>query len=101
MQAEHHSGSEPRRPAGDHHGSHGGHEDHAEMFRRRFWVSLALTVPTVVYSGMVQEWLGYTAPEFPGSTVRARRCSARPCSSGAVPSSCAAGGTSCGPGSRG
>jgi Cu2+-exporting ATPase len=68
MQADHHSGSEPRRPAGDHHGSHGGHEDHAEVFRRRFWVSLALTVPTVVYSGMVQEWLGYTAPEFPGST---------------------------------
>ena len=76
MQADHHSGSEPHPPAGDHHGSHAGHEDHAEMFRRRFWVSLALTVPTVVYSGMVQEWLGYTAPEFPG-TRSWRRCSAR------------------------
>ena len=32
------------------------------MFRRKFWVSLALTVPTVVYSAMVQDWLGYTAP---------------------------------------
>ena len=39
-----------------------------EMFRRKFWVSLALTVPTVVYSDMVQEWFGYTAPEFRGST---------------------------------
>jgi P-type Cu2+ transporter len=52
-----------------HHGQHGGHGDHAEMFRRRFWVSLALTVPTVVYSDMVQEWLGYTAPQFPGHTL--------------------------------
>jgi len=39
------------------------------MFRRRFWVSLALTLPTVVYSSMVQDWLGYTAPEFPGHTL--------------------------------
>jgi len=38
------------------------------MFRRRFWVSLALTLPTVFYSSMVQDWLGYTAPEFPGHT---------------------------------
>jgi Cu2+-exporting ATPase len=39
------------------------------MFRRRFWVSLALTVPTVLYSDMVQDWLGYTAPQFPGHTL--------------------------------
>jgi Cu2+-exporting ATPase len=45
-----------------------GHAEHAEMFRRRFWVSLALTVPTVVYSAMVQDWLGYTAPQFSGHT---------------------------------
>src|SRR3954453_19497798 len=51
------------------HGEHGGHAGHAEMFRRRFWVSLALTVPTVVYSSMVQEWLGYTAPQFSGHTL--------------------------------
>jgi P-type Cu2+ transporter len=50
-----------------HHGD-GGHASHAEMFRRRFWVSLALTVPTVLYSAMVQDWLGYTAPRFPGHT---------------------------------
>ncbi len=59
-------------PADDDHapGGHGGHDhaDHAELFRRKFWVSLALTVPTVVYSAMVQDWLGYTAPEFRGST---------------------------------
>jgi Cu2+-exporting ATPase len=37
------------------------------MFRDRFWLSLALTVPVVFFSEMVQGWLGYTAPTFPGS----------------------------------
>jgi P-type Cu2+ transporter len=48
-------------------GGHGGHGDHAAQFRDRFWWCLALTVPVVAYSGMVQEWLGYTPPQFPGS----------------------------------
>ena len=39
------------------------------MFRDKFWGSLALTVPTVVWSPMVQQWLGYRAPEFPGSEL--------------------------------
>ena len=37
------------------------------MFREKFWMSLALTVPVVVWSSEVQHWLGYTAPAFPGS----------------------------------
>ena len=37
------------------------------MFRDRFWLSLALTLPVVLYSEMIQEWFGYTAPTFPGS----------------------------------
>ncbi|HKZ24656.1 MAG TPA: heavy metal translocating P-type ATPase, partial [Acidimicrobiia bacterium] len=49
----------------------GGHDKHAghslAMFRDRFWVSLALTVPVVFYSESIQEWFGYTAPAFPGS----------------------------------
>src|SRR5215217_2370617 len=49
------------------HVSHGGHGDHAAQFRDRFWLSLLLTVPVVVYSEMVQEWLGFTPPQFPGS----------------------------------
>jgi Cu2+-exporting ATPase len=48
-------------------GGHAGHGDHAAQFRDRFWWSLALTVPVVAYSGMVQEWLGFTPPQFPGS----------------------------------
>jgi Cu2+-exporting ATPase len=39
------------------------------MFRDKFWVSLLLTVPTVVWSPMVQEWLGFTAPRFTGSKL--------------------------------
>ncbi|MGH8872113.1 MAG: copper-translocating P-type ATPase [Acidimicrobiia bacterium] len=37
------------------------------MFQDRFWLSLALTAPIVIYSPMIQEWFGYTAPVFPGS----------------------------------
>ena len=43
--------------------THGGHDKHAghdpEMFRRRFWLSLCLTIPLVVTSEMVMEWFGY------------------------------------------
>jgi P-type Cu2+ transporter len=49
------------------HDGHGGHGDHAAQFRDRFWLSLALTIPVVIYSEMVQEWLNFTPPQFPGS----------------------------------
>jgi P-type Cu2+ transporter len=55
--------------AHDHPAAHHGHEDHAEVFRRKFWASLALTVPTIFYSGMIQDWFSYRAPRFPGSTL--------------------------------
>jgi Cu2+-exporting ATPase len=35
------------------------------MFRRKFWLSLALTVPLVATSGMVMDWFGYSL-DFPG-----------------------------------
>jgi Cu2+-exporting ATPase len=37
------------------------------MFRNRFWLTLLLTVPTVIWSEMIQHWFGYTAPRFSGS----------------------------------
>ncbi|WSR59896.1 heavy metal translocating P-type ATPase [Micromonospora ureilytica] len=53
----------------DGHGGHGGHDKHAghdpEMFRRKFWLSLVLTVPIVVTSPMVMDWFGYRL-DFPG-----------------------------------
>ena len=57
----------------EHTGRAGGHDQHAghsvAMFRDRFWLSLALTIPVVLYSETVQEWFGYTAPTFPGSDL--------------------------------
>ena len=35
------------------------------MFRDRFWLSLILSVPTLVWSPSVQSWLSYSAPAFP------------------------------------
>jgi Cu2+-exporting ATPase len=37
------------------------------MFRDRFWISLLLTLPTLVWTDMIQRWLGYRAPAFAGS----------------------------------
>jgi Cu2+-exporting ATPase len=51
-----------------HTGGHNTHEGHSvAMFRDRFWLSFALTLPVVFFSETVQGWLGYTAPSFPGS----------------------------------
>jgi len=50
------------------HAGHGvDHRGHEDMFRRRFWVSLVLTVPVLLFSPMIQAWLGFQMPEFPGS----------------------------------
>jgi Cu2+-exporting ATPase len=49
------------------HTGHGGHEGHADLFRTRFWVAALLTIPIVLYSEMVQHWLRFSMPEFPGS----------------------------------
>jgi P-type Cu2+ transporter len=62
-----------------HHGGHGGgdnvphghmgHDHHRMMiadFKKRFWVSLVLTVPILLLAPMIQEWLGVEW-QFPGS----------------------------------
>src|SRR5687767_12685122 len=50
------------------HDAHAGHDKHAghsvEMFRSRFWISLLLSIPVVLYSPMVQEWLRFSMPTF-------------------------------------
>jgi len=61
------------RAANEHagHGTHGGHDKHAghsvAMFRDKFWLSLLLTLPTLVWGHMLQRAFGYHAPMFPGS----------------------------------
>jgi Cu2+-exporting ATPase len=57
------------------HGAHDGHamahDKHAghsvAMFRDKFWLSLALTIPVLLWSRDPQAWLGYAAPQFRGS----------------------------------
>ncbi|KUK47571.1 MAG: ATPase P [Actinobacteria bacterium 66_15] len=52
----------------EHGGAHDRHEGHSvAMFRDKFWLSFVLSVPAIVWSEMVQDLLGYTAPELPGS----------------------------------
>jgi len=51
---------------------HEGHDKHAGhstvIFLRKFWVSLALTVPVVLYADVVRMTFGWSPPAFPGST---------------------------------
>lgn len=55
----------------DSHGAHDVHSGHSahspEMFQRPFWISLALTIPILIYAPLFEELLHYTAPQFPGS----------------------------------
>jgi Cu2+-exporting ATPase len=64
--AEHQTTGDHAAHQGDH-AHHVDHTGHELMFRNRFWVSLALTVPVLLYSTMLQEWFGFTMPIFPGS----------------------------------
>ena len=44
---------------------HSGHS--VNIFKVKFWVSLILSIPVVVYSDIAEKLLGYTAPQFFGS----------------------------------
>src|SRR5438552_6223980 len=62
-----HGGHRARAGRTDHavHDVHAGHS--VAMFRDKFWISLLLTAPTLVWGHMLQRAFGYTAPHFPGS----------------------------------
>jgi Cu2+-exporting ATPase len=65
---EHHAPAAPprRRAAEPHaHDKHAGHS--VAMFRDRFWISLLLTVPTLVWGHMLPRLLGYSPPQVPGA----------------------------------
>ncbi|HEX2119416.1 MAG TPA: HAD-IC family P-type ATPase, partial [Acidimicrobiales bacterium] len=42
------------------------HHNHLAMFRSRFWVSLVLTVPVVIFSEMLSMLTGWDPPDVPG-----------------------------------
>ena len=58
---EHHHDNNERQE----HDKHAGHS--VAMFKDKFWLSLILTIPVLVYSEMIQHWLNFTPPAFPGS----------------------------------
>lgn len=75
--AGHQPGPEAEASAGNHGMAAGGHDKQAvghdkhaghsvAMFRDKFWLSLALTVPVVLLSRDVAGWLGYQLPTVPG-----------------------------------
>ncbi len=67
---------DPGRAEHSHH-AHGhdapAHDAHAhhdpEVFRRRFWLSLLLTLPVLFFSEQIQTWFGYRAPSFTGADL--------------------------------
>ena len=77
----HHTAKEPQNGSerSPHDAGHGGnppmghaeHDHHKMMiedFKRRFWVSMVLTVPILLLSPMIQMWLGFEL-SFPGDSL--------------------------------
>jgi P-type Cu2+ transporter len=56
----HHAGKDAQ---GNMHDKHAGH--HTEDFLKRFWICLVVTVPILLLSHMIQQWLGFEI-RFPG-----------------------------------
>jgi len=54
-----------REHGGDSFNKHAGHS--TNVFKTKFWVSLALSIPVVLYSDIAQKLLNWRAPVFPGS----------------------------------
>ncbi|CAN5396023.1 heavy metal translocating P-type ATPase [soil metagenome] len=55
----------------DAHGGYEGHDKHQghspEMFKKKFWLTLLLTLPVVLYSETIQKLLNFSMPTFSGS----------------------------------
>ncbi|HSK17949.1 MAG TPA: copper-translocating P-type ATPase [Longimicrobiales bacterium] len=66
-----HSAMDPNDRAAMGHGGHGAHDKHeghsVEMFRSKFWISLLLTIPTIIWGHMLADLTGYQPPHFTGS----------------------------------
>jgi Cu2+-exporting ATPase len=60
--AEHQQGARTEQAGRD---AHAGHS--AAIFRDKFFVSLLLTIPTLIWGHMLEHALGYTAPHVPGA----------------------------------
>ena len=77
-QGQEHLPTRQREEQRDSHGAHAGHEAHGgahdkhaghsvAMFRDKFWLSLLLTIPTLIWGHMLPRVFGYTPPQVPGA----------------------------------
>lgn len=70
MDHSHHSATQHSSKSQHEHGDHNVHDKHAghhtHDFLKRFWISLILTIPTLLLSHMIQQWFGFKI-EFYGS----------------------------------
>ena len=68
---DHSQHEQPEQQESQGHQEHQEHDKHAghsvAMFKDKFWLSLLLTIPVLVYSEMIQHWLRFTPPAFAGS----------------------------------
>ncbi len=67
-QGEHHDMAHQHLEHEHHKAEH--HDHHARMeqdMRRRFWVSLVITIPVLILSPTIQNWFGFSLPEFVGT----------------------------------
>jgi Cu2+-exporting ATPase len=49
------------------HTAHVDHTGHERLFRQRFFISVVISIPVLVFSSTIQAWLGYSLPAFTGS----------------------------------
>ncbi len=71
----HHADEQPAQPIAGHamhaepasHAAHVDHTGHERLFRQRFWVSLLLSIPVLIFSPSIQTWLMFSLPGFTGS----------------------------------
>jgi hypothetical protein len=69
-QHQHQGHDDAKTGEGHDHSGHTDHSGHEMMFRDRFWVSLVLTIPVLIFSPMIQEWFGFASPEFTPDKTR-------------------------------
>jgi Cu2+-exporting ATPase len=56
-----------RNAGGADHSGHGvDHSGHEQRFRQRFWVCLVLTIPVLLFSETIQDWLNFSIRSFTG-----------------------------------
>jgi len=52
------------------HGNHEAHVDHSgheQMFRKRFFISTLISIPVLIFSSVIQDFVGYSLNTFPGA----------------------------------